>query len=478
MSATSELLTTFLVNSFWQIPLIAASAALCSRLIRRAPSVYRHVVWVTALGLCIGLPLSSLWNSASSINSLNPASSQVSENGSGEHYGQGNLAHKSFSFIRQNHIRPVAFTPLLTWILVGCYVGFFLYRAARIVWSLQCTLKFRDAGYPRALPGPLSAMMKRCASAFALQDVVIICSPDAFGPVTLSFPRPTLILPERFFTEVSEPDFSSALCHELAHIQRHDFVLNLLYELVSVPVSFHPAVVWLKNRIALTRELACDEAAAAKLATRRGYARSLLNIAQSLSSRSSQAHSNLALGLFDTNTLEERIMNMLAKPNRIGRKWGVVLAVVASSLLTVTSVGISAFSFQVAQPTNASGDVKQFVGTWTAVHEGTPFLILDLHLQKGTLGGGIRVCSFNLDMKGGSEAITITDKTLIESLPIRNLEISGKSLSFDWKDPDGDEDHLKLEVTGTDAGRLHWVGLPDGLKVAPIPVTREAAKTR
>jgi len=224
--------------------------------------------------------------------------------------------------------------------------------------------------------------------------------------------------------------------------------------------------------------LASDETAAAILATRSGYARSLLNIAQSLSSGSSQAQSNWALGLFDTNTLEERIMNLLRKPNRIGRKWGAVLAVVASSLLTVMSVGISAFPFQVAQPTNASGVVQRFVGTWTAVQEGTPFLIPELRLQKGTLVGGIRVCSFNLDMKGGSEAITITDRKLIESLPIRNLEISGKSLSFDWKDPDGDEDHLKLEVTGTDAGRLHWVGLPDGLKVAPIPVTKEAAKTR
>ncbi len=106
-----------------------------------------------------------------------------------------------------------------------------------------------------------------------------------------------LILPERFFTEVSEPDFSSALCHELAHIQRHDFLLNLLYELVSVPVSFHPAVMCLKNRIALTRELASDETAAI-LATRSGYARSLLNIAQSLSSGSSQAQIQLGTRSF------------------------------------------------------------------------------------------------------------------------------------------------------------------------------------
>ena len=62
MTATGELLTTFLVNSLWQIPLIAVTAALCSRVMRSVRSVYRHLVWVAALGLCICLPIKSLWN--------------------------------------------------------------------------------------------------------------------------------------------------------------------------------------------------------------------------------------------------------------------------------------------------------------------------------------------------------------------------------------------------------------------------------
>jgi hypothetical protein len=59
-------------------------------------------------------------------------------------------------------------------------------------------------------------------------------------------------------------------------------------------------------------------------------------------------------------------------------------------------------------------------------------------------------------------------------LPLRNLIVSGKSVAFDWKDPDGDENHWKLELTGTDAGQLIWVGLPNGLKAEPIPVSRSA----
>jgi hypothetical protein len=153
-----------------------------------------------------------------------------------------------------------------------------------------------------------------------------------------------------------------------------------------------------------------------------------------------------------------------------------VLAVVASSLFTVASVGISAFSLSAAPSANVSGEVRQFIGTWTAVHDDTPYLILELHSEKGLLVGGIKVCSFNLDMNQGTDSIMITDKSFTEVLPARNFGIYGKSLSFVWKDPDGDENHFKLEVIDANAGRLHWIGLPSELKVAPIVVTRE--KTR
>ena len=428
-----------------------------------------------ALGLCVCLPIKSLWNSNSVGHNLNAASSQVSEPDSGDRSLGGNLAQKRFSFIRQNHNFQVPFTPVVIWIFRSCFSIFLFYRLTRVGWSLRCTLKLRDASYTRILPEPLFSAAMRCSKAFEVPEVAIICSPDAIGPVTLSFPHPVLLLPNRFFTEVSEADFSSAICHELAHIHRHDFLLNLFYELVSVPVSFHPALMWIKNRIALTRELACDEAAATKLASRTHYARSLLHLAQSAHLGTARTRPHAALGLFDTHTLEERIMNLLRKPNRSHRMWGTALTLAATSLLIVGSLGISAFSFQVAQPGNPSSKLQPFVGIWTASHEGTPFLILELHTENGALAGGIRVCSFNLDMKDGTDNVTITDKRLTESLPVNNLKTSDKSLTFDWKDPDGDEDHWKLEVTGANAGRLSWVGLPSEMKVAPIPVSREAA---
>ena len=185
--------------------------------------------------------------------------------------------------------------------------------------------------------------------------------------------NPVLVLPEWFLSQASEDELSSVLGHELAHIRRRDFLLNLVYELLILPISFHPAAVLIKARIDQTRELACDEIAAECLSTSTQYARSLLTIAQSISANQRPATVGYALGLFDTNTLEDRVVNVLTRANGICKKWTRLSAIVVSGLLIATCLGVSAFSFQVAQLHNADADLQPFVGTWQARFKGKVF---------------------------------------------------------------------------------------------------------
>ena len=107
-----------------------------------------------------------------------------------------------------------------------------------------------------------------------------------------------------------EDDLFSAISHELAHVLRCDFLFNLLYQIASLPVRFTLRGAD-SSRIAQTRELACDEIAAQMLPTAKRYDTRAFT----------GARSNYALGLFDTNTLEERIMNIL-KNNDTSKKTG------------------------------------------------------------------------------------------------------------------------------------------------------------
>jgi hypothetical protein len=149
---------------------------------------------------------------------------------------------------------------------------------------------------------------------------------------------------------------------------------------------------------------------------------------------------------------------------------------------SITVLIISAFVFTahcggpaLAQTKPPESEIGPFVGTWAAVHSGTPIIILHLRLEKGELVGGIQVCSYSVNTRGAVDVVTAP--TLSKSLPINNIKVSSRSMSFDWKDPDGDDNHWRLELTGKNAGQIVWVGLPSDVKVQPIPVNKVLPKS-
>jgi len=130
-----------------------------------------------------------------------------------------------------------------------------------------------------------------------------------------------------------------------------------------------------------------------------------------------------------------------------------------------------------AQTRPPESEIRPFIGTWTAVHAGTPIIVLHLRSQKGELVGDVQVCSYSVNTETTGTVDVVTDPTLSKSLPINNIKVSGGSMSFDWKDPDGDNDHWRLELTGKNAGQIVWVDLPRDVRVQPTPVSKTIAKS-
>ena len=150
--------------------------------------------------------------------------------------------------------------------------------------------------------------------------------------------------------------------------------------------------------------------------------------------------------------------------------------------VTVLIVTVLLFTGHWAGPTLAQikppkSEIRPFIGTWTALHAGTPIIVLHLHSEKSGLVGGIQVCSYSITETTGMVDV-VTDPTLSKTLPINNIKVSGRSMSFDWTDPDGDNDHWRLELTGENAGRIVWVGLPSDVRVQPIAVSKSSPRSR
>jgi hypothetical protein len=98
---------------------------------------------------------------------------------------------------------------------------------------------------------------------------------DLPGPVTAGWWRPVILLPASLASGMPVELLEALLAHELAHIKRHDYLVNLAQSAIEIVLFYHPAVWWLSNRIRLEREQIADDLAASMLGEPRRLALAL-----------------------------------------------------------------------------------------------------------------------------------------------------------------------------------------------------------
>jgi beta-lactamase regulating signal transducer with metallopeptidase domain len=274
MTPISQTLVTYFVNAPWQVPAIAVVCLLAALLIRQFPSVCLHRLWVAALLASVLIPLApDLVDAISSTQSIARPHLQPPAAAS---------STPAFSWSILDRRYQVTLDPRSLAILAGSYFCFLFYRVFRLLGSCYQTTRLLRSSTPAWIPRPVLEILRDTPVRDALASLNIHSSDLASAPFTVGHRPPVLVFPWRFSESTSAHEQASAICHELAHIRRHDFLLNLLYEIVSLPISFHPITPWIKSRISSTREFICDESAATVVSAPRAYAESLLNIAQYL----------------------------------------------------------------------------------------------------------------------------------------------------------------------------------------------------
>jgi Zn-dependent protease with chaperone function len=103
-------------------------------------------------------------------------------------------------------------------------------------------------------------------------------SPEVIVPVTAGAIRPVIVLPVTWKTW-SADTLAAIIAHELAHVRRHDAMINFAGRLNRAIFWFHPLAWWLERRLAVTAEHACDEAGARAIGAPRRYAEILVEMA-------------------------------------------------------------------------------------------------------------------------------------------------------------------------------------------------------
>jgi len=354
MIRISELVLNFLFNAAWQIVAVALIAWISGSLLRNAAARYRHALWVAALVASVALPFWSLTASAPKADK-EVESSPISALRVSDHsipvrpatiaplVSVRKESSPAMGALLTTRRQPLVTPPTLLVALALTYALFVLYRSSRLWHLWRRTQSLRGTTYQREIPASMKAVAAKCRAALRLKSVPLVCSAIASTPFTLGGSKPLVILPEDFYRELPEDTLFSVLGHEMAHIARRDYLLNLLYEFLLLPISFHPLAKLIKRQIDRTRELACDEIVTERLLDSEAHARSLIRVAGGLVGSADQA---FMLGIFDANILEERIMQLTRNTRRCGLGAGRLLALTAISLLCVSSLAISTFCFE------------------------------------------------------------------------------------------------------------------------------------
>lgn len=186
---------------------------------------------------------------------------------------------------------------LFVWLVVAT-AG--LLRIAAGLWQLRnMRVKCETIGQD-LLPPELA---REIAGDRGQRKIEILVSRDATVATAIGFFKPAIVLPKWLIEEGSPDDLKHVLLHELAHLRRWDDWTNLLQRILKAVLFFHPAVWWMERKIALHREMACDDAVLAKAASPKVYAESLARMAERSFLRRQLALAQAAVGRVHQLTL-------------------------------------------------------------------------------------------------------------------------------------------------------------------------------
>ncbi len=90
--------------------------------------------------------------------------------------------------------------------------------------------------------------------------------------------RPVILVPVSALAGLTPEQMEAILAHELAHIRRHDYLINLLQTVIETLLFYHPAVWWVSRQIRNERENCCDDMAVAACGDALVYARALTKV--------------------------------------------------------------------------------------------------------------------------------------------------------------------------------------------------------
>ena len=397
--------TSVLFHAVWQGALIAAvSAVVLSmlQLLRRNSAVLRYRLLCLALLSMVVAPVMTAVTTGSIVPLVPletgfgalPTPSTSSGPGAGA-AGQavdpaGSATSTTAVSTAAAWLRTLPLNAVRQWVFLFWLAGVLLGSTVHVV-GWRRVVRLRRVHTSR-VPVAWDEMAAQLSGRLGITRTVrVLASLCVEVPTVIGWLSPVVLIPAGAVAGMSAEDLRSILSHELAHIRRRDYLVNLLQVVAETLLFFHPAVWWISRQIRMEREHCCDDLAVELTGSRIAVARALVRLEEN---RLTQAH--LAMRA-DGGSLVSRIRRLTggntmpdsttSRPRLTGAIISALLIAGSALVLTIATetpgtaiAGPAASQQQESDAYSSNEDRFAETGRWELDHEDGELYI---RLRKG-----------------------------------------------------------------------------------------------
>jgi beta-lactamase regulating signal transducer with metallopeptidase domain/HEAT repeat protein len=279
-----------LLHFVWQGAAIALALGVLLALTREAQARLRYIFSCSALVLMLGATLATAaltrtagGSAVQSMATVAPESAPLTAVASGspraDHTASIRVGVAPTPAVDGNRgsVIQAIVDRAIPWLVMAWLAGVLL-LTFRLLGGWWSTRALRVAGISPVPEWCLAQLSTLSARMGITRPVGIVASVRVTVPIILGHLKPVILLPAVALSGLNAAQIEAIVAHELAHVRRHDYLLNLAQTIIETLLFYHPAVWWVSRQVRESREHCCDDLAVGVCRNRREYVSALLEL--------------------------------------------------------------------------------------------------------------------------------------------------------------------------------------------------------
>src|SRR3954462_11370996 len=348
-----------LLHFIWQGTLVAGITGLLLVCLRNGAPDVRYVVSAIGLSLMLTLPVvtaAQLWNAGGSDFRIRPEATGAVGRGSVGRGAVGTGAEGARADLDGFRLKPEAtgsrgpeagaWERIEPWLplLVFSWLCGVVILSLRLVSGWLWVQRMKSHGTSAVEDGWDLIAARLSRRLHIARPVRLLRSTLVDVPTVIGWLKPVILLPATALSGLNPHQLEAIMAHELAHIRRHDYLVNLLQVVVETLLFYHPAVWWLRRRTRAERENCCDDLAVSLCGDPFTYAQALADL------EGLRGPARRFVMAADGGSLVQRVRRLLGAPSHAGRPAGWLAGSASVLVLLGIAAGtVGTDAFQVAQ---------------------------------------------------------------------------------------------------------------------------------